>query len=130
MKNYKDTENSFGRLPGDALQDFIEKGRSLREFVLANIDNQEASKMNQIKKISTLLIDNDPSKSPVADLFDKTRRERVATAVSAAIRQSQKLSARPKVAVLVNHVRLLHDTLLQRDIPQAAFTLPENFLNE
>jgi len=76
MKNYKDTENSFGRLPGDALQDFIEKGRSLREFVLANIDNQEASKMNQIKKISTLLIDNDPSKSPVADLFDKTRRER------------------------------------------------------
>jgi len=130
MKNYKDTENSFGRIPGDALRDFIEKGRSLREFVLANIDNQEASKMNQIKKLSTLLIDNDPSKSPVADLFDKTRRERVATAVSAAIRQSQKLSALPKVAVLVNHVRLLHDTLLQRDIPQAAFTLPENFLNE
>ena len=52
MKNYKDTENSFGRIPGDALRDFIEKGRSLREFVLANIDNQEASKMNQIKKVA------------------------------------------------------------------------------
>ncbi len=51
MKNYKDTKNSFGRLPGDALQDFIEKGRNLREYVLANIDNHESSKMNQIKKV-------------------------------------------------------------------------------
>ncbi|CAG5098045.1 Oidioi.mRNA.OKI2018_I69.XSR.g15346.t1.cds [Oikopleura dioica] len=132
MKNYKETEHSFGMLPASALQDFIDKGRHLREFVLeSNSDNESMlKKINQIKKISTLLIDNDPSKSPAADLFEKSRRQKVATAVSAAIRQSQKLSARPKVAVLVNHVRLLHDTLLQRDIPQAAFTLPENFLNE
>ena len=53
MKNYKETEHSFGMLPASALQDFIDKGRHLREFVLeSNSDNESMlKKINQIKKV-------------------------------------------------------------------------------
>ncbi|CAG5101450.1 Oidioi.mRNA.OKI2018_I69.YSR.g17100.t1.cds [Oikopleura dioica] len=54
MKNYKETKHSFGMLPASALQDFIDKGRHLREFVLeSNSDNESMlKKINPIKEFN------------------------------------------------------------------------------
>lgn len=110
-----------------AVKDFINKGRELYEFVNALPSEFQTTKLDKIKKASALLIDKDPTAGPNKDLFAISHREQVASSLSAAILASQTLPSQPTLALLVNQTKRLHNTMVLKGVPQAAFTQPEQF---
>jgi len=123
------SDSSLGICGGKnaAVEDFITKGRELNEFVHALPSEFQQAKLEQIRKASELLIDKDPLHGTNADLFAESHREQVASGLSAAILSSQSLPSQPTLALLVNQTRRLHNTMVTKGVPQAAFTQPEQF---
>jgi len=123
------SDSSLGICGGKnaAVEDFIAKGRELNEFVHALPSEFQQAKLEQIRKASELLIDKDPLRGTNADLFAESHREQVASGLSAAILSSQSLPSQPTLALLVNQTRRLHNTMVTKGVPQAAFTQPEQF---
>lgn len=111
-----------------AVKDFIMKGRELQDFVSSLPSEQQNSKFDQIKKASSMLIDDDPRMGSNKELFDISHRERVVAALSSAILSSQSLPSQPTLALLVNQSKRLHSTMVSKGVPQAAFTQPDQFL--
>jgi len=113
----------------EAIQDFIEKGRHLYNFVKTLPTQEQQKKFDKINQASALLIDKDPLKGNQKELFLPIRREEVAAALSAALLSSRGIKPHSTLSLLINQTKNLHQLMVHKGVPQAAFTQPDLFLH-
>jgi hypothetical protein len=132
MKNFQQPkEKSKETICGGsvtAIEDMIMKGRNLNE-IIESTENKD-QKHNLMQLASTLLIENDPLNGQNSQWFSPEYRERTAQMLSVSILRHSKKKTASSLSYIINQSNYIHNRLVSREIPQAAFLRPDIYLNE